>query len=206
MVAFSPMSVLHAQNAAETPVVPSPPVNPAVPETGVGGANPVDLNPKIPQAEAIKASAEVPDTSLVVADIVAGSENFTTLNGALKAAGLTDALKGKGPFTLLAPDNDAFEALPKGVLTMLLKPENRITLRKILAYHVIPSEFMSNALKPGTVDTVEGEPLVFVGKAEGVVVVQGAEFGQTDVKAQNGVIHVVKSVLIPPSVILDSVK
>lgn len=196
VMALSPVSLLPAQEV----------VNPAVPLTGVGGASPVDLNPKIPQAEAVEASAKVPETDLSLADIIAGSEDFTTLTGALKAAGLTDTLKGKGPFTLLAPNNAAFQALPEGVLTMLLKPENRITLRKILAYHVIPSEIMSNELKPGAVDTMEGEPLVFVGKPEGVIVVQGAEFGLTDVNAQNGVIHVVKSVLVPPSIVIESIK
>lgn len=166
-------------------------------------AQPVDLNPKIVQAEPLKDDQKVPKTDLTIPEIVAGSEDFTTLMGAIKAAGLDATLRGDGPFTVLAPNNAAFAALPEGVLSMLLKPDNKKLLKKILTYHVLPVKMMAADFVPGDLDTVEGEPITVVGKAKGLVTIQGAKLGITDVNAKNGVIQTIDHVLIPPSVDIE---
>ena len=117
---------------------------------------------------------------------------------ALKAAGLEDTLKGDGPFTVLAPSDAAFAKLPQDAVQDLLKPENKEVLVKILTYHVIPDRVLSTDLKSGEVKSVEGGPIsVKVDPASGVQV-NDATVVQPDVKASNGVIHVIDNVILPP--------
>lgn len=116
----------------------------------------------------------------------------------MKAAGLAETLSGKGPFTVFAPTNQAFAALPKGTLEKLLKPENRNLLRKVLTYHVVSGDLMAKNLRSGRVATVEGSP-VAVQVRHGGVRVNNANVVKADVDAKNGVIHVIDRVLLPPN-------
>ncbi|MGL5062512.1 MAG: fasciclin domain-containing protein [Microcoleus sp.] len=139
-------------------------------------------------------------TTTATKDIVAiasGDAQFKTLTQALTAAGLVTTLKGTGPFTVFAPTDAAFAALPKATLDDLLKPANKAKLTKILTYHVVPGSVVSTSLKSGDVKSVEGSPLK-VTVTGGKVTVGGANVVKADVKASNGVIHVIDKVLIPP--------
>ena len=131
-----------------------------------------------------------------IVDIAAGNESFSTLVAAVQAAGLVDTLKGDGPFTVFAPTNDAFAALPAGTVEDLLKPENKDTLTAILTYHVVPGKVMSGDLSDGmTATTVQGTD-VTIGTTDGVTV-DGAKVVQADIEATNGVIHVIDTVIMP---------
>jgi uncharacterized surface protein with fasciclin (FAS1) repeats len=137
-------------------------------------------------------------TSGTIVDLAASNASFKTLSAALKAAGLTRELSGKGPYTVFAPTDAAFAALPKGTVEKLLKPENKETLRKILAYHVIAGNVESTDLKTGQVKTVEGAP-VEVSVNGSSVMVNDAKVTTPDIKASNGVIHVIDKVILPPT-------
>jgi uncharacterized surface protein with fasciclin (FAS1) repeats len=130
-----------------------------------------------------------------VVDIAASAGSFNTLTAALKAAGLVEVLEGKGPFTVFAPTDEAFAALPEGTVEKLLQPENKDELVKILTYHVVPGAVMSTDLKAGEVATVEGSPVTIqLGKS---VKVNDARVVKADIKASNGVIHVIDKVILP---------
>ncbi|MEG5160034.1 fasciclin domain-containing protein [Microcoleus sp. AT3-A2] len=129
--------------------------------------------------------------------IASGDAQFETLTKALGAAGLVTTLQGKGPFTVFAPTDAAFAALPEGTVENLLKPENKALLTKILTYHVVPGSVVSTSLKSGDVTSVEGSSLK-VGVNAGKVTVSGANVVKADIKASNGVIHVIDKVLMPP--------
>jgi uncharacterized surface protein with fasciclin (FAS1) repeats len=135
-----------------------------------------------------------------IVDIAASNENFSTLVAAVKAAGLVDALKGEGPFTVFAPTNKAFEKLPKGTVESLLKPENKDKLVEILTYHVIPGRVMAAdvaGLQSGAkVKTLSGGE-VTVKKAGNNIFLNTSRIVATDITASNGVIHVIDSVLLP---------
>ncbi|WP_340626629.1 fasciclin domain-containing protein [Aphanizomenon flos-aquae] len=94
-----------------------------------------------------------------IIDVASGNSSFKTLVTAIKAAGLVETLSGQGPFTVFAPTDAAFAALPKGTLEKLLKPENKPTLVKILTYHVVSGAVYAKDIKPGAVKTVEGQPV-----------------------------------------------
>ena len=141
---------------------------------------------------------EATEEAGTIVDVAAGSEDFTTLVAAVEAAGLVETLSGEGPFTVFAPTNEAFDALPEGVLDALLLPENEAVLTSILTYHVVPGEVTSDMITDGDVDTVEGQA-VTISTADGVTV-NGAVVTTADVEASNGVIHVIDAVLIPPDV------
>ena len=134
-----------------------------------------------------------------VVEVAIGAGSFNTLVAAIKAAGLVDALQAKGPFTVFAPTDAAFAALPAGTLDSLLKPENKEKLKSILLYHVLPGKVMSSDLK-GTINakTLEGQTVQIVAGASGVTV-NGAKVVTADVAASNGVIHVIDAVILPPA-------
>ncbi|NMG23087.1 fasciclin domain-containing protein [Brasilonema bromeliae] len=133
-----------------------------------------------------------------VVDVASSNPSFKTLVKAVKAAGLVETLSGSGPFTVFAPTDAAFNKLPKATLQKLLKPENKETLTKILTYHVVSGAVDSKSLKSGAVNTVEGSPVdVKVGKG---VTVGKAKVTKPDIKASNGVIHAIDTVLLPPDV------
>lgn len=133
-----------------------------------------------------------------IVEIASGNESTSTLVAAVSAAGLVETLSGEGPFTVFAPTNDAFAALPAGVLDALLLPENKDVLTKILTYHVVPGTVLAADITDGDVATVEGQN-VTLSTADGVTV-NGAKVIQADVVGSNGVIHLIDAVLLPPGV------
>lgn len=136
-----------------------------------------------------------------IVDTATASENLKTFVTAVKAAGLEDTLKGEGPFTVLAPSDEAFAKLPEGTLDNLLKPENKDKLVAILKHHVISGKSMAadvRKLDGKEVNTVQGNS-ARVAVKDGDVTFDGAKVIKTDVEASNGVIHVIDTVIIPPS-------
>jgi uncharacterized surface protein with fasciclin (FAS1) repeats len=134
-----------------------------------------------------------------IVDTAVAAGSFTTLVAALKAAGLVEALQGEGPFTVFAPTDEAFAALPAGTLDSLLKPESKDTLTAILLYHVVPGKVMSSDITGNiAAETLEGTT-VAVSAANGGVTVNGANVVAADIVASNGVIHVVDAVILPAS-------
>lgn len=134
-----------------------------------------------------------------IVDIAAGNADFSTLVSLVQAAGLVDTLKGEGPFTVFAPTNDAFAALPEAVVAYLAA--NPAELTRVLTYHVIPGKVMAadamGMTEPTEVTTVEGSPFV-VAASEAGVSIDGVNVTATDIEASNGVIHVIDGVLLPP--------
>jgi uncharacterized surface protein with fasciclin (FAS1) repeats len=127
-----------------------------------------------------------------------GANTLTTLVAAVQAAGLVETLSGPGPFTVFAPPNSAFEALPAGTVETALRPENRAMLTSILTYHVVPGRLLASDLRDGqTLTTVNGARLT-VRRTGNTVMVGGATVTQADVRASNGVAHVIDRVLMPP--------
>ena len=155
------------------------------------------------------ASTEVVETTVMeevaANDIVAvasSTEGFSTLVAALTAASLVETLQGEGPFTVFAPNDEAFAALPEGLLEKLLLPENVAVLTSILTYHVVAGKVLSTDVTAGDAPTVEGSTLA-LGVMDGVQV-NDATVIAADVEASNGVIHVINKVLVPPTVDLAS--
>ena len=132
-----------------------------------------------------------------IVETAQGAGQFNTLIAAAKAAGLAPTLSGKGPFTVFAPTDEAFAKLPKGTVENLLKPENKSKLAAILKYHVVAGEIDAADIKPGRshVTTVNGKSVTV--RKHGGVSVNGAHVVTADVKASNGVIHVIDKVLLP---------
>ena len=143
-------------------------------------------------------SACVPaSTEPDIVDIAASNDQFSTLVAAVTAAGLVDTLKGDGPFTVFAPTNDAFAALPAGTVEDLLKPENKDKLIAILTYHVVPGAVTSDQLAGQRMDvaTVQGQTVHIDGRNG--VKVNKSRVTTADIIASNGVIHVIDRVLLP---------
>ncbi len=143
------------------------------------------------------AAAPVQQDDLTIVDIAVQDGNFTTLVKAVEAAGLVDTLKGEGPFTVFAPTDDAFAALPEGTLDSLLAdPE---ALKDVLLYHVVSGKVLAaDVVNLASADTVLGQPVnVTVDGSD--VKINDAQVISTDIEASNGVIHVIDTVLIPPS-------
>jgi uncharacterized surface protein with fasciclin (FAS1) repeats len=141
------------------------------------------------------APAFAADKDIVDTAVAAGT--FNTLAAALTAAGLVETLKGPGPFTVFAPTDDAFAALPAGTVEDLLKPENKDKLVAILTYHVVPGKVMSTDLTNGMkAATVNGAEVTIM--TEGGVMVNDAKVTTADIEATNGVIHVIDKVIMPP--------
>jgi len=131
-----------------------------------------------------------------IVDTAVDAGSFTTLAAALGAAGLVETLKGEGPFTVFAPTDDAFAALPEGTVENLLLPENKDQLISILTYHVVPGKVMSTDLTNGmTATTVQGSDVTIM--TEGGVMVNDATVTTADIEASNGVIHVIDKVILP---------
>ena len=128
-----------------------------------------------------------------IIDTAVAAGNFKTLATALTAAGLIDTLKGKGPFTVFAPTDAAFAKIPKADLEALLKDKAKLTA--VLTYHVVPGKVMAADVKAGKVKTVQGSELTI--STTGGVMVDKAKVTATDIVADNGVIHVIDTVVIP---------
>lgn len=153
-------------------------------------------------SQTISVSAPVQERDIVDTAVAAGS--FKTLAAALKAGGLIDTLKGKGPFTVFAPTDAAFANLPEGTVESLLKPENKDQLVSILTYHVVPGKVMSgDVVKLNSAKTVQGQP-VSIKVVDGKVMIDNATVSSVDINCANGVIHVIDSVIIPKKDIVDT--
>ena len=152
--------------------------------------------------EPTAAPTEAPAAQTIV-DIAASDERFSTLVAAVQAAGLAETLSGEGPFTVFAPTNDAFAALPAGTVDNLLLPENKQQLTDILLYHVVPGKVMAAdavALDGQMADTaLEGKQIAIAADMGNVTLNENAKVIITDLAAANGVIHVIDTVLLPPS-------
>lgn len=132
-----------------------------------------------------------------IVDVAVENGSFNTLVAAVKAAGLVDTLKGKGPFTVFAPTDEAFAKLPDGTVEMLLKPENKDKLVAILTYHVVAGKVMAaDVVKLNSATTVQGQD-VMIKTMGSKVMVDNATVVAADVKAKNGVIHVIDTVIMP---------
>jgi len=138
-------------------------------------------------ASSVAVAADIVDTAV-------SAGQFKTLVKAVQEAGLVDTLKGKGPFTVFAPTDEAFAKLPSGTLDALL--EDKQKLAAILTYHVVPGKVMAAQVKPGQVKTVQGQSLTVTARS-GAVMVDNARVVKTDIAASNGVIHVIDTVILP---------
>lgn len=132
-----------------------------------------------------------------IVEVATEAGDFTTLLAAIEAAGLVETLEGPGPFTVFAPTDEAFAALPAGLLDALLLEENRDVLAQILTYHVVSGEVYAADVVAGDVPSVEGSAITITTDT-GVVLNGTAEVILTDVKASNGVIHAINAVILPP--------
>ncbi len=135
-----------------------------------------------------------------VVEIAIGNEDFSTLVAAVKAAGLVETLSGKGPFTIFAPTNAAFDKIDKQTLTSLLQPENKAKLASILTYHVVAGKVMAaDAVKLDKAKTVNGAEFTISLKDGSVLLNGNAKVVKTDIVGTNGVIHVIDTVIMPPA-------
>lgn len=135
-----------------------------------------------------------------IVDVAVGNDNFSTLVAALKAADLVGALQGDGPFTVFAPTNDAFAKLPKETLNELLKPENKADLQAVLTYHVVSGKVdAKTAMGLSEASSLQGEKIAISLDGSNVMINQ-AKVVMADVNASNGIIHVIDTVILPPSV------
>ncbi len=149
-------------------------------------------------AVGLMVGAMTPSHAATIAQIASKNGNFSTLVAALKAAGLVGVLNGRGHYTVFAPTNDAFAALPAGTVANLLKPRNRGKLKSVLLYHVVGKRIPAAAIPRGVthVPTVNGKSVRVRNGAFGVRV-NNARVTTADIRASNGVIHVIDRVLIP---------
>ena len=145
-------------------------------------------------------TTEVPAAEAgTIVEVAQGNADFSTLVAAVVAADLAETLSGDGPFTVFAPTNAAFDALPEGLLEKLLLPENKEVLVSILTYHVVSGEVLAADVTAGDVATVEGSTIA-VTTDGGVKLNDAATVTATDIDASNGVIHVIDQVIVPPTV------
>lgn len=135
-------------------------------------------------------------TPVSVADTIARDPALSTLNGLIQSAGLTDTLKGAGPFTVFAPSNDAFKAVPAKTMESLGK--DPAALKGVLTYHVVATKAMAASVKNGKVKTVNGADLELSKAGDFVTVGETAIVSKADIAATNGVVHMIDAVLLPP--------
>jgi len=161
----------------------------------------VTLTPSLIAGDCAGSKSTSASTCTAGKDLVAvasGADNFKTLVAAVKAAGLVETLQGKGPFTVFAPTDQAFAKLPAGTVESLLKPENKAKLVAILKYHVVPGKVMAADVKTMEAKTAQGQSVKLKVSDAGVMV-DNAKVIKTDLLAENGVIHVIDSVILPNS-------
>ena len=186
--------------AACAPVAPAAPAAPAAEATAAPAAEAtVEATAEaVAGATATEATAEPSAPTADIVDTAVGAGTFGTLVAAVQAAGLVDTLKGEGPFTVFAPTDEAFAALPAGTLEQLLAdPQGQLS--QILLYHVVPGKVMAAAVEDGMeAATVQGSPVKFM-VVDGKVMINEATVITADVEATNGVIHVIDQVLLPPT-------
>ncbi|MGB3401593.1 MAG: fasciclin domain-containing protein [Microcoleaceae cyanobacterium] len=155
-----------------------------------------------PTLDADTAATPVANDAAVdtIVGVASQDDTFSTLVAALSAADLAEVLSGDGPYTVFAPTDEAFAALPEGTVEELLKPENKDQLVKLLTYHVVPTQVLSTEIAPGAVETVQGEAInIQVDETTQAVMINDATVTQADILASNGVIHAIDAVILPPS-------
>ena len=152
-----------------------------------------------PAATEAPAATDAPADAGTIVDVAVANGSFETLVAAVTAADLVDTLSSEGPFTVFAPTDDAFAALPEGLVDCLLLEENVDALTAILTYHVVSGDVMSTDLTDGPVATVQSEDIT-VDLSDGVTLNGTVNVAAADVEASNGVIHVIDGVLVPPSI------
>jgi uncharacterized surface protein with fasciclin (FAS1) repeats len=188
-----------ASPTSATPAADAPTKTPSV----TTPASPTSVDPSVrPMRDTTATPAKTPASPTAAAtgtivDVASANNAFETLIAAAKAAGMTGVLSSQGPYTVFAPTDEAFAALPKGTIEALLKPENKAKLQKILGYHVLSGAVESSAIKPGQVQTVQGKP-INVRMMGNQIMVNDARVTSADIKASNGVIHVIDKVILPP--------
>ena len=155
---------------------------------------------RMPEPTAVPTEEPMPQT---IVDLAVADGRFTTLVSAVQAAGLVDTLKSEGPFTVFAPTDEAFAALPAGTLDSLLQPENKQQLTDILLYHVVPGKVMAAdvvGLDGQSAETaLEGKSINIKVDGDKVILNDTVNVILTDIETSNGVIHVIDAVLLPPS-------
>lgn len=149
--------------------------------------------------ETTEGGDDMADEPGTIVDVAVANGSFETLVAAVTAADLVETLSSEGPFTVFAPTDDAFAALPEGLVDCLLLEENVDALSAILTYHVVAGEVLSTDLTDGPVATVQGEEIT-VDLTDGVTLNETVAVAAADVDASNGVIHVIDGVLVPPSI------
>ncbi|MBW4465152.1 MAG: fasciclin domain-containing protein [Pegethrix bostrychoides GSE-TBD4-15B] len=160
------------------------------------GESPVTESP-IAESPIAGSPTATAGANATIDQVVSSNGSFSTLNSAIQAAELESTLSGAGPYTVFAPTDAAFAALPPGTLDRLLLPENKAQLQQLLSYHVVPGSVTSAQITPGEVNTVEGAP-VNITTSAGEVTVGNARVTEPDITASNGVIHAIDQVLLPP--------
>ena len=135
-----------------------------------------------------------------IVDTAVTAGSFNTLVAAVKAAGLVETLKGDGPFTVFAPTDEAFAKLPAGTVESLLLPENKAKLAAILTYHVVSGKVKAkDVVKLSSATTVQGSDVSIMIKEDAVILNESSQVIKTDIGTSNGVIHVIDTVILPPS-------
>lgn len=153
------------------------------------------IAPLIATAALVLAGCASTSAPVSIADTTAKTPSLSTLNKLIGDAGLTDTLRGAGPYTVFAPTDEAFKAVPAKTLESLAQDKEQ--LKAVLMYHVVPGKVVAADIKSGKTKTAQGADVV-VAKAGGFVTVEEALVTQADVPASNGVVHVIDRVLIPP--------
>lgn len=175
-----------------------PTLGACAPQTAQAPTEPAPTQPAPDVAESPTATAPTTgDRS--IAELAAADTSLSTFNSALQAAGLTETLDGQGPYTVFAPSNAAFAAIPESTREQILRPENRDKLRQVLSYHVVSRNLPASQLQSGEVETIAGQPLnVQVNPGTQQVSVNDASVTLPNLQASNGVVHVVDRVILPP--------
>ncbi len=160
---------------------------------------PDSLSKPLQEGEKVEmpATTDTESTTSNLVEQAASNDQFQTLVKALEAAGLTETLAGEGPYTVFAPTNDAFAALPANTLESLLQPENKEVLLQLLKYHVVSGAVPSSEIQSGEITTMAGKSLTVQVGEDGNVSINNAQVTQADIKADNGIIHVVDHVILP---------
>jgi len=163
-----------------------------------GGSSTTEETASASEEMMVEEAPAVEEAPNDIVSLAVGTDALSTLVAAVKAADLVSTLQGDGPFTVFAPTNEAFAALPEGTLESLLKPENKDQLAAILTYHVVAGKVMSTDLSDGMkAATVNGAEITIT-TADGAKV-NGANVVTADVEASNGVVHVIDAVILPPA-------
>jgi uncharacterized surface protein with fasciclin (FAS1) repeats len=194
-------SVTPTPDVSPTPsVTPTPDVSPTPSVTPTPDVSPTPSVTPTPGGRTKPSTTPrgSTDSGKNIVAVATANGSFKTLTQALKAAGLVETLQGKGPFTVFAPTDAAFAELPKDAVRDLLKPENKEVLLKILGYHVVQGQVLSTDLKSGEVKSSEGGSITVKVDPTTGVTVNDAKVIQPDIKASNGVIHVIDKVILPP--------